>query len=59
MYELKKEFEGSHLTLPVNLRNEFGIYLTLSQKTKQNILKALFEVGHPAVLKKEKDDKSR
>ena len=58
MYELKKEFEGSHLTLPGKLK-KFGMYLVLSQKTKQNILKALFDLGHPAVVKKEKNDPAK
>jgi hypothetical protein len=54
MYKLKKQFEGSYITLPSVMRPQFGNYMTLTEKTRQAVLKALFEIGHPGVEKHDK-----
>jgi hypothetical protein len=59
MYKLKPEFYGSNLTLPSKLKAKFGTWVILSERSHQRLLKALFEVGHPAVIKNEKGDNSK
>lgn len=48
MYVVKEDHIGAHLTLPTELR-EFGIYLTMSDKTPQKVLEWLYKYKHPGV----------
>jgi hypothetical protein len=59
MYVVKPGYEGSHITLPTELR-KFGIYTTLRAGTNQKILEYFFKYGHPGIeLKEKKNDNSK
>jgi len=59
MYIIMPGYEGSHITLPTELR-EFGIYTTLKQNTNQKILEYFHKYGHPGIgLKEKKNDNAK
>jgi hypothetical protein len=59
MYKLNPRFYGSEVTMPKALKKQFGVWVTLSPGSSQKLLKALYEAGHPAVIKNERSDNSK